>query len=470
MNGRGTMLQERLERLSQQHVLVMGYAVTGKSVVEFLLERGARVTLNDRGNLTSDSSVALLLEQGVTVVDQGHPVTLLDGIDFIVKNPGIPYHLEILQEAQQRQIPIYTDVELAYWTANCPIVGITGSNGKTTTTSLIQQIVEAGLEGHAYLAGNIGVPSLQTASQATIDDVMVMELSSFQLMGTAQFRPNIAVMTNITSAHLDYHGTQEAYEQAKFSLLAHQTVDDYVVYNLDNGTIATYFTTQEVKAKRVPYTLNGQLGMTGAYVYQEQFYFNEQVIAPVSDLFVPGKHNIENALAAIAVAKILGIDNDVIQAQLKSYQGMPYRLQLVGEYDGRKFYNDSKSTNIEAAITALTSFKQPIHYIGGGLDRGVEFDRLTPYMEYVKTATVYGESREKMARAFREAGISTLVVEKLEEALDYAYSQAQPEEVVLFSPSNASWDQYKNFEVRGAAFNEHLQRLVNEAPYTGGQV
>ena len=462
------MLQERLERLSQQHVLVMGYAVTGKSVVEFLLEQGARVTLNDRGNLSTDSSVALLLERGVTVVDQGHPVSLLDGIDFIVKNPGIPYQIELLQVAQERNIPIYTDIELAYWFTRSPIVGITGSNGKTTTTSLIQQLLENGRDGHAYLAGNIGVPSLKTAAQALEQDVMVMELSSFQLMGTEMFRPTIAVLTNITSAHLDYHGTQLAYEEAKFSLLANQTMRDYVVYNVDDPTIARYFMEHEIAGQRVPYTTNGHPGMTGAYVYQEEFYFNNQKIARVSDLFVPGKHNIENALAAIAVAKIMNVSNEVIQMQLRTYQGMPYRLQKVGEYEGRQFYNDSKSTNIEAAITALTSFKQPIHYIGGGLDRGIEFDRLTPYMSFVKTAAVYGESRDKMARAFREAGIQTVVVEELEAALSHAYEQAKMGEVVLFSPSNASWDQYKNFEERGAAFNEHLQRLVVEQPYTGG--
>ena len=233
--------------LKNKKVLVMGYAMTGRSVVEYLLTQGAQVTLNDRGNLLEDSSVHLLMDRGVKVVDGGHPLELLDqDFDFMVKNPGIPYHVPLIEEAQKRGLPIYTDIELASWIAPCPIVAVTGSNGKTTTTSWIHQMLAHRPHGQARLAGNIGVPSLVTANQASPDDVIVMEVSSFQLMGTEKFRPSIAVMTNLTSAHLDYHGSQEGYEAAKFKLVANQTAADFWVYNVTDPTLRAH--ANQVKA------------------------------------------------------------------------------------------------------------------------------------------------------------------------------------------------------------------------------
>ena len=454
--------------LSNKKVLVIGYAVTGKSVVEFLIAQGARVTLTDRGNLSEDSSVSLLKQAGVHVVDGGHPISLLDEhFDFIVKNPGIPYQIPFIQAALERKIPIYTDVELAYWVSQAPIVGVTGSNGKTTTTSWIRQLLAERPQGQAYLAGNIGVPSLETAVKATAEDIIVMELSSFQLVGTERLRPHIAVLTNITSTHLDYHGTQAEYELAKMNLVARQLPSDYCVYNYEDVTLRPYM--EQVVAQKVPFAVelvDDFVKEYGAYVENGVLYFRKERVATVSDIGIPGRHNVENALAALAVAKLCGVDNQAIQAGLSHYVGMPHRLQAIAKSHGRIFYNDSKSTNRVATITALKSFEQPIRYIGGGLDRGNEFDELVPYLGQVQSAYLYGQSKDKMARAFREAEVADIqLVTTLQEATTLAYQAAQAGEVILFSPSCASWDQYKNFEERGEDFVACVEHLLATQPY-----
>ena len=454
--------------LSNKKVLVIGYAVTGKSVVEFLIAQGARVTLTDRGDLSEDSSVSLLKQAGVHVVDGGHPISLLDeNFDFIVKNPGIPYQIPFIQAALEREIPIYTDVELAYWISEAPIVGITGSNGKTTTTSWIQQLLAARPSGKAYLAGNIGVPSLETAVKANKEDVIVMELSSFQLTGTEKFRPHIAVLTNLTSAHLDYHGTQAEYELAKMHLVARQLPSDYCVYNYEDVTLRPYM--KSITAQKIPFAVelvDEFVRANGAYVANDALYFRGERVAAVSDIGIPGRHNIENALAALSVAKLYHVSNEAIQTGLMNYAGMPHRLQVIADEHGRIFYNDSKSTNRVATITALRSFNQPIRYIGGGLDRGNEFDELVPYLNQVQSAYLYGQSKEKMARAFYKAQVADVqLVTTLQEATTLAYQAAKAGEVVLFSPSCASWDQYKNFEERGQEYVACVEQLLATQPY-----
>lgn len=459
--------------LSSKTILVLGYAMTGKSVADFLLKQDANIIINDRGDLSEDPSVALLKEKGVKVVDGSHPLELLDeSIDMIIKNPGIPYSIPFLERAVELNIPIYTDVELASLFSEVAIIGITGSNGKTTTTSLVQKLLSNRSKGQSRLAGNIGVPTLEVVSEATKDDDIIMELSSFQLAGTSQFHPAIAVITNIFEAHLDYHKTREHYVQSKLKLLANQTSSDYVVYRYDQAELHNLV--GNYKATLVPFSLDSVdefVKENGAYLEDNLIKFKGETVITVEDIQIPGDHNIENVLAAVSVAKLKGVSNQAIQETIRAYQGMRHRIQPVLQSYGRKFFNDSKATNMTATITALKSFNQPIRYIGGGLDRGNDFDDLLPYLTNIEAAYLYGETKDKMAKVFRQANVEKVIeFDNLIDATTQAYRDAQEGEVVLLSPACASWDQFKNFELRGDLYIETIEQLVHNEPYGEDQL
>lgn len=452
------------QNLKNKHVLVLGYAMTGKSVVDFLIKAGANITLNDRGDLSTDPSVSFLIEQGVKIVDQGHPLSLLEGdIDFIVKNPGIPYSIPILKEAIKRNIPIYTDVELTSRYASCPIIAITGSNGKTTTTALLYEILKTIEGGNAYLAGNIGIPTLDIVQKAQENDIIVMEVSSFQLEGTEKFHPHVAVITNIFEAHYDYHGNKENYVNAKLKIVANQTAEDYIVYNYDQSEL--HHLLANAKSVKVPFAIRNiddYVRNHGIYEEAGMIYYKGIALFETKLIQIPGKHNLQNVLAAAAVAMINDISIEKMKKVIHAYRGMPHRIQLIGEYKGRRYFNDSKATNMTATITALSSFNEPIVYIGGGLDRGNTFDDLIPHLKEVRVAALYGETKDKMAESFKKAGVPNVnVFATLEEATHYADEQAVTGDVVLFSPSCASWDQFENFEIRGELFVD-LVKQINE--------
>lgn len=460
--------------LKGKNVLILGYAMTGKSVANFLLKQGAHITINDRGDLSNDPSVRLFLAQGVKVVDGGHPLSLLDEpIDFIVKNPGIPYHIPIVEKALERNIPIYTDVEIAYWFSKAPFVAITGSNGKTTTTQLLANVLNT--KNHqTYLAGNIGIPVLEVVQQATKDDLVVLEMSSFQLAGVDKFKPHVAVLTNIYSAHLDYHHTRQEYVAAKLNLIEHLTENDYLVYNYDSKELTDWV--KDTVAQVIPFArlrVDEYIKQQGVYVEDETIYYKDQPILKVKDIQLPGVHNVENILAVVAAAMIYNVPPIKIQQEVQKYQGMPHRNQQIAKSQGRTFYNDSKATNITATITALQSFPtEPILYIGGGLDRGNEFDELFPYLNHVRGAFLYGETKDKMARVMKEAGIPKVkIFDTLVKATTAAYFYTRPGDVVLLSPANASWDQFKTFEERGDLYTKTVQTLIKKHPYQeiGGQ-
>lgn len=455
-------------KFDRHNVLIIGFAMTGKSVAEFLLEQGASITINDRGDLSQDPSVNLLLSKGAKLVTGGHPLELLDeAFDYIVKNPGIPYSIPIIKKAMELNIPIYTDVELASWVSEAAMIGVTGSNGKTTTTSLIHQFLTYRSTGQAYLAGNIGVPSLEVAKKAQVEDDMIIELSSFQLMGVEKLRPEIAVICNIYEAHLDYHGSRDAYVEAKLNLVANLTGAETAVYNYDQAELREWLA--DNSAQKVPFSVQSvddYVRKHGAFLEDETLFFKGESVASVKDIQIPGTHNIENVLAAMAVAKLKGISNSDIQKGLHEFNGVAHRIQPIAQFKGRHFYNDSKATNMTATITALKSFETPIVYIGGGLDRGNEFDDLKPYLGHVKAAFLYGETKEKMAKAFSEAEISQIVLkDNLTEATKAAYDIAQKGDTILLSPSCASWDQFKTFEIRGQLFVDVIQNLIQTHPY-----
>ncbi|MBF6978665.1 UDP-N-acetylmuramoyl-L-alanine--D-glutamate ligase [Aerococcaceae bacterium zg-BR22] len=450
--------------LKDKKVLVLGYAMTGKSVAEYLLNAGANVTINDRSDLMNDASIQSFIERGVTVIGGEHPLSLVDEtLDFIVKNPGIPYTNPILEKAQLISIPIYTDVELFSWANPGVLVGITGSNGKTTTTSLVHHIIKSS-PLTVHLAGNIGIPTLSVLPTVKAEDVVVMELSSFQLMGTEHFKPHIAAMTNIYEAHLDYHGSKADYVDAKMNLIRNQTTEDYLIYNASSTDIVAGIS--QSSAQKIPFALapvDDVVRAQGVYFEDGVIFFKNEPVLNQADIQIPGEHNIENVLVAVAIAKLLDVSDEIIRQAARTYQGVPYRIQPLGQFNGVSYYNDSKATNTQATITALKSFAQSIIYIGGGLDRGNEFDELIPYLSKVQAAYLYGESKEKMKKAFDAVHTPMVTLcDDLLMATEQAIAMAQPGQVVLFSPSCASWDQFKNYEERGALFTQRVLQLNKE--------
>ncbi len=436
-------------QFENQKVLVLGLARSGEAAARLLAKLGAIVTVNDGKPFEENPSAQSLLAEGITVICGDHPVELLDE-DFalMVKNPGIPYHNPMVEKALDKGIPVWTEVELAYLISEAPIIGITGSNGKTTTTTMIADVLNAAGQT-AHLSGNIGFPASEVAQTAQATSKLVMELSSFQLMGVDQFHPQVAVITNLMPTHLDYHGSFEAYVAAKWHIQDRMTTQDVLVMNF-NQDLAKELA-QKTHATVVPFSTKEIVN--GAYLKDGDLYYKEEVVMKATELGVPGEHNIENALATIAVAKFYGVDNAVIAEVLAHFGGVKHRLQNLGQYQGISFYNDSKSTNILATQKALSGFdNHHVILIAGGLDRGNGFEELADHVKGLKAMVVLGETADKLEMLAKEQGIPVQRAKNVAAATELAYQLAQAGDVVLLSPANASWDMYPNFEVRGDEF------------------
>ncbi|MGG1292419.1 UDP-N-acetylmuramoyl-L-alanine--D-glutamate ligase [Bacillus smithii] len=446
-----------ITKFQHKKVLVLGLAKSGASAASLLHKLGAFVTVNDKKPLQENPQAQDLLEQGIKVITGSHPIELLDeGYEYIVKNPGIPYSNPLVRGALERGIPVLTEIELAYLISEAPIIGITGTNGKTTTTTLIFEMLDKDGK-RPLIAGNIGKVASKVAQKATEEHIVVMELSSFQLMGIEMFRPHISVITNLYEAHLDYHGTKEEYAKAKANITRNQTEDDYLIINGDQDELIEL--TKFSKAKKVLFSTKRVIE-DGAYIQDGSVYFRGEKLIDTEEIALPGSHNLENILAAVAAVKLAGGGNEAIRNVLKVFAGVKHRTQYVGEVNGRKFYNDSKATNTLATKAALSAFQSPIILLAGGLDRGNGFDDLIPYLKNVKAVITFGQTAEKISETARKAGIKTIVhAENVSDAVPKAYQLSEKGDIILLSPACASWDQYKTFEQRGDIFIEAVHRL-----------
>ena len=447
---------KRVTKFENVKVLVLGLAKSGESAARLLQKLGAIVTVNDGKPFEENPAAQSLLEEGIKVVTGGHPLELLDeDFAYMVKNPGIPYSNPMVERALEKGIPVLTEVELAYLISEAPIIGITGSNGKTTTTTMIADVLNAGGQ-HGLLSGNIGFPASQVAQTVSSEDVLVMELSSFQLMGVEEFHPSIAVITNLMPTHLDYHGSFEEYVEAKWHIQDQMGEKDVVVLNFNQDLAKDL--AKRTQARVIPFSTKEKVD--GAHVENGILYYKSEAIMAAEEVGVPGEHNIENALATIVVAKIRGVETEVIRETLAHFGGVKHRLQFAGEIDGVRFYNDSKSTNILATQKALSGFdNQDVILIAGGLDRGNEFDELVPDLLGLKHMVILGESAPRVKRAADKAGVSYSDAKDVADATRKAFELAEAGQVVLLSPANASWDMYANFEVRGDEFLETFAEL-----------
>lgn len=447
---------KHITNFANKKVLVLGLAKSGESAARLLDKLGAIVTVNDGKPFGENPAAQSLLEEGIKVVTGGHPLELLDEeFELMVKNPGIRYDNPMVARALEKKIPVITEVELAYLISDAPIIGITGSNGKTTTTTMVAEVLTAGGQ-NGLLSGNIGFPASQVATTATKNDTLVMELSSFQLMGIETFRPKIAVITNLIPTHIDYHGSFENYVAAKWNIRKNMSKSDFLVLNF-NQTLAKELAAK-TQATVVPFSTTEKVD--GAYLEGNMLTFRGEPVMAADELGVPGSHNVENALATIAVAKLRGIENQVIKETLAGFGGVKHRLQYVGEMNHVKFYNDSKSTNIIATQKALSGFdNSKVILIAGGLDRGNEFDELVPDIQGLKKMIILGESAARVKRAAAKADVSYIDATDVKDATRKAFAEAQAGDIVLLSPANASWDMYPNFEVRGDEFIVTFEEL-----------
>ncbi|KKI93739.1 UDP-N-acetylmuramoyl-L-alanyl-D-glutamate synthetase [Bacillus sp. SA1-12] len=441
-----------------KEILVIGLAKSGLAAAKLLHQLGAKVTVNDFKATETDEAVQELKELGIKVVCGGHPLSLLEEntVDLVVKNPGIPYSNPLISLAAERNLPIITEVELAYKISEADIIAITGSNGKTTTTTLIYEMLKED-QKQPLIAGNIGTVACEVAQKATKDNVIVMELSSFQLLGTIEFKPAIAIILNIFDAHLDYHGTKADYVYAKGKIYENQTESDVSIINFDDQEVCER--SEKSNAKKLYFSTTTELD-GGTYIKDNSIWYKGEKIISLEDIVLPGIHNLENILAAVSAVKTRGVANESIHKVLTTFTGVKHRLQYVETINKRRFYNDSKATNILATSKALQAFTAPTILLAGGLDRGNEFDELKAYLQNVKAMILFGQTAPKLERIAIESGIEVVKrVDNVEQAVNAAFEISEENDVILLSPACASWDQYKTFEQRGDIFIHAVHKL-----------
>lgn len=444
-------------------MLVVGLARTGVATSLFCAARGARVTATDSRTETEiGEAIAKLKDEGVTLELGSHREgTFLDQ-DLIIPSPGVPADAAHLRTARAKGVTIWSEIELAYRFMKGRLIGITGSNGKTTTTSLIEHILKtAGMQ--TILAGNIGTPLIGCVDAMKDDTCTVVELSSFQLELIDTFRPNISVFLNLTLDHLDRHYTFEAYGAAKARLFENQTGEDAAILNADDAATTPY----APSLPRVYWFSRKQRVAQGAYVRGEEIVFRrdgaEETLLKLEDIPLAGGHNVENVLAAAAAARLAGASAAEIAKGVRTFAGVEHRLEFVAEIAGVRYYNDSKATNVDATLKALDAFPGRMLVILGGKDKGSDYTPLQkPLREKAILALLIGSAAEKIEKQI-SGSVALDRAETLERAVETASHAAQRGDVVLLAPACASFDQFQNYEHRGRVFKDLVKQLEKQA-------
>lgn len=448
-----------------KNVLIIGMARSGIAAVEALLKLGCTVTVND--SKPEQKLEGLEPLKGKCFFELGcKPDGLLDGKELIVISPSVPPYIPALEEARRRNIPVLTEIELGYRLCEGVPVAITGTNGKTTTTSLTGQMFrDAGRKN--YVVGNIGIPYTAYALDATPEHTMVTEISSYQLQCIEQFHPRVAALLNITPDHLDRHGGMEGYIEAKRRIFMNQTTDDFAVLNYDDPTVRAM--AEQIKAKTVFFSRKEEL-KEGVFVKDGELIFKygavSAVVCRIEDIFIKGPHNLENAMAATAVAMLMGISAQSCAYTLKNFRGVEHRIETVDTVNGVTFINDSKGTNPDSTEKAIQTMTAPTVLLLGGYDKGGSFDELIGcYTDNIRYTVVLGATKDKIIKALKDAGVKEYAAaDTFEEAVMAAYKAAKPGWNVLLSPACASWDMFADFEQRGRVFKEIVKRIKeNEA-------
>ncbi|MGB0010162.1 MAG: UDP-N-acetylmuramoyl-L-alanine--D-glutamate ligase [Candidatus Sulfotelmatobacter sp.] len=448
--------------LKDKRVLVVGLGKSGVASAQFLKAHGARVTVSDtKSGDDLRNEIPALLDHGITVETGGHGERTFRGQDLIVVSPGVPVDAPLLVQARALGEVVIGEIELAARFLPGPIVAVTGSNGKTTTTTLTGEILaNGGLP--TLVGGNIGTPAISLAERAKPETVIVLEVSSFQLETIQTFRPKVAVVLNVTPDHLDRHRTLEIYVNAKARIFENQTEEDFAVLNADDSTCVAMAGRTQAQVfwfSRQKEVKQGAWVRDGAIVFRdgpEKTAQREIMLA--SEIPLKGAHNLENVLAAVCTGMLMGCAPEKIRQAVLDFKAVEHRLEYVATIRGVDYYNDSKATNVDATIKALESFPADIHLILGGKDKGSDYSLLNDLLRHrVKRVYTIGAAAAKIESQIKN--VEAIRAETLENALRKANAVAEPGDVVLLAPACASFDQFKNYEQRGQVFKEIVRKL-----------
>ncbi len=455
---------------TDKHILIIGAARQGLALTRYLIRQGAKVTIND--NRSADqlqSSIAALENQLVVWSLGGHPLSLLDTVDLISVSGGVPLDLPLLIEAGKRGIPITNDTQIFMEIVPCSVMGITGSAGKTTTTSLIGEIAQCALPETqtAWVGGNIGKPLIDLVEKIKKEDLVILELSSFQLEQMT-ISPHIALITNVTPNHLDRHGTLAAYIAAKTRILDFQQPSDIAILNRDDA--GAWNLKDKVKGQLHSFSFSPlPLAADGAFVKNEALFIQkngEQTnICHKSEIKLRGEHNIMNVLAACALAQAAGFSAQAMRSAILDFKGVAHRLEFVRTWNGAKWYNDSIATAPERTIAAIQAFEEPLILLLGGKDKNLPWDKLAQLVhQKVDHVVIFGHAAQKIKQALyldstSERPYSITCCKKMLDAMQAAKRIAKPGQVVLLSPGGTSYDEFIDFAERGERYREWVHKL-----------
>lgn len=447
--------------LMNKSVLVIGAAVSGIPAVKFLAGKGAMVTLNDsKPREELESVITQLKDVKYELVGGAHPLELAEKCDFAVVSPGVPLDIPLIIDLHRLGKKVIGEIELGFAFAKAPILAITGTNGKTTTTALLGEVMEKGGK-KTFVTGNIGNALVGEVDAATEKDVFVTEVSSFQLESIDKFKPRVGAILNITPDHLNRHKTMEGYTDAKLRVFENQDENDYAILNWDCPE--TRILKDRIKARVLFFSRKDILG-EGAWVEEGAIWVglggDAEFVTYVDEIFIPGGHNLENALAAALMAYCAGVSSPDIGRGIQEFRGVEHRIEYVDEIDGVTYYNDSKGTNSDASIKAIEAMKRDIVLIAGGYDKGMEFvEFASAFKGKVKKLILLGETKHKLAEAADQVGFKEYIfVDTFEEAVKAAKASALPGDCVLLSPACASWGMFSNYEERGRIFKELVHK------------
>jgi len=443
-----------------KRLVILGAGESGVGTALLGKEKGYEVFVSDKGEIKNIYK-EVLIHNEIEWEEQKHSIEKLLNANVVVKSPGIPDRVDVVKQLVSKGISVISEIEFASQFTNANIIGITGSNGKTSTTMLTNYLLkEGGL--NVRVAGNIGDSFAKQVTESNAEHY-VLELSSFQLDGIVDFKPHIAIITNITPDHLDrYENKFENYVASKFRITMNQTKDDYLIYDADDEVITTYIKEHSIQSILLPFSLTKKLAQ-GAYLDKKNIKIkidNSQIIMPTANLALEGKHNIKNAMAASTVAQLLKIRKHTIRESLENFQGAEHRLEHVLRINKVQYINDSKATNVNATYYALESMESPTVWIVGGEDKGNNYKELYPFVnEKVKAIICLGVDNKKLFENFGNMVDVIVETQFMSEALKIAYKIAEAGDNVLLSPACASFDLFENYEDRGRQFKESVRKL-----------